>query len=283
MEIFLAFGVPILILLGLSGILGFLLVYVGDKLAVPHDERLDQVLANLAGANCGGCGYPGCSAFAEALIKGEAEIGLCKPTSKDNKAVIAEILGTTAGDEEETVMVVRCRGGKNAKDKYTYQGNENCSSSALVNEGTKLCPSGCMGFGTCVKVCPSNAIKITKDQYAEVDDSLCTGCGICAKNCPKSLFEPIPKSARVYVACSNKCKGKAVSDVCSVGCIGCGICAKACKYGAIVMQDNLPVIDYSKCTACKECVIKCPKKIIIDKDAAAVNVTLKQTTATANI
>ena len=43
---------------------------------------------------------------------------------------------------------------------------------------------------------------------------------------PKHIIELIPKTSKVYVACSTTCRGKEVINACSVGCIGCGLCAK---------------------------------------------------------
>ena len=127
--------------------------------------------------------------------------------------------------------------------------------------GSKLCPSGCLGGGSCATACQFDGIKII-DGVAYTDKALCSACGSCVKSCPKNLIEFIPKTAKVYVACSTKCRGKDVMSVCSVGCIGCGLCAKNCPQNAITMIDNLPVIDYEKCNGCLTCVGKCPRKSI---------------------
>ena len=95
-----------------------------------------------------------------------------------------------------------------------------------------------------------------------MDKALCEACGLCVKNCPKKIISLIPKSAKVYVACSTPCRGKDTMSVCEVGCIGCGLCAKNCPEQAITMVNNLPVIDYSKCTSCMTCLTKCPRKTI---------------------
>ena len=118
-----------------------------------------------------------------------------------------------------------------------------------------------MGEGTCVSFCPFYAISV-ENGVSKVDRALCEACGACVQKCPKELIELIPKSSMVYVACSSKCKGKDVMNTCKVGCIGCGICAKFCPENAITLTNNLPVIDYSKCSGCKTCVLKCPRKCI---------------------
>ena len=82
------------------------------------------------------------------------------------------------------------------------------------------------------------------------------------RGCPRSVIERIPASAKVYCACSTRCKGKETMSFCDKGCIGCGLCARVCPEKAITMKDNLPVFDYSKCVGCMKCLEKCPRHII---------------------
>ena len=185
----------------------------------------------------------------------------CKATPAANKEKIAEILG---GGEvgEDTVAVVHCNGGNNCYDKYDYQGYGNCASCELIAGGVKACPVGCIGKKTCADLCPHYAIDVGDGGYAAVDKEKCVSCGVCIDNCPKHIIGRIPKSAKVYIACSNHGKGKEVMELCKHGCIGCGICAKNCPEGAIAMKDGLPEIDYKKCTGCLTCVAKCPRHCI---------------------
>ena len=238
-----------------------LIVLVSKLCYVEEDEKAKAVSENLAGANCGGCGYAGCSDFAKALSEGKASISDCGATDNDSKQKIADILGIPFSASAETFAVVKCAGGVNAKNKFEYIGNKGCENQILVMGGAKLCKDGCLGDGSCAAACTNDGISII-DGVPVTDKVLCTSCGACVKKCPKSLIELIPKTAVVYVACSSKCKGKEVMNACSVGCIGCGLCAKNCPQGAITMGDNLPVIDYSKCSGCKVCVSKCPRKTI---------------------
>jgi electron transport complex protein RnfB len=263
MDFFLTYIVPVLLVAGIAAVFGFLLSYLGVKLSVKRDPKIDEVLANLAGANCGGCGFPGCDGFAAALVEGRAELSACNPTSKGQKDVIANILGVT-NTGEDTVAVVNCVGGSKCRDKFEYAGYETCPSADTMNGGSKACATGCMGFGTCVAACKYNAVAVDKDAgYAAVNDKLCTSCGDCIRACPKNIITRIPKSAPVYCACRNTGRLKEVSEACKAGCIGCGVCQKACKFEAITMENNLPVFDYKKCTACMACVQKCPTKVII--------------------
>lgn len=250
------------VMLVLGGLFAVLLAFLGNKLRVKRDERIDEISKCLTGANCGGCGRAGCDAFATELVTGKAKVSECPSTSKENKVKIMQILGVSEELAEPTVAVVRCGGGGKCADKYEYQGYGDCNTCELLAGGRKECPAGCMGMGSCVDACPNYAIDVQDGGYAVVLAEKCTSCGLCMKACPKGLIERIPKRAAVFVACTNQCRGKDVSSFCKAGCIGCGLCAKNCDAGAIVMVDNLPVIDYSKCTACKKCVEKCPTKAI---------------------
>lgn len=257
----------ILILLALAGLSSVLLAVLGKKLAITQDPKIDEVKKNLSGANCGGCGFAGCEAYAKALIEGTASLDACNATSAENKAEIAKLLGVNATVKEKTVPVVCCVGGNNAVDKYEYMGYGDCRSMELLAGGRKLCKWGCLGMGSCVDVCPEHAIEVGEGGYAEITHAKCIGCGKCVDICPKKIIKRVPVSAKVYIACSNCVRGgKEVRAFCKHGCIGCGICAKVCPEGAIELKNNLPVIDYSKCTGCKTCVLKCPSKCILELD-----------------
>lgn len=256
---------PTVILVALSFVFAILLAYLGKKLAVKRDEKIDMVLEKLAGANCGACGYPGCDGFAKALVEGKAKIGECNATPMANKNEIAKILGVD-NNSVPTIVVCACRGGNDAKDKYYYQGYGDCRSMEMLSGGRKMCAWGCMGMGSCTKECHDNAIQINDGGYSEIDHKKCIGCGRCVAVCPKKILKRIPATAKVYVACSNHQRGKDVKAVCKKGCLGCGLCAKICPSGAIEMVDNLPVIDYSKCTGCGLCAGKCPVKCIVKID-----------------
>ena len=254
-------GIVIAIVAVLAIVFAVLIVLVSKACAVKEDEKAKAVSEYLSGANCGGCGFAGCADFAKALSEGKAEINGCSATSNENKAEIAKILGIEFGGSTPTFAVVKCAGGNKCKDKFDYIGNKDCASQIRLQNGKKCCPEGCLGDGSCVGACPDGAVKVV-DGVATIEKELCEACGLCVRSCPKNLIEFIPRSAKVFVACSTKCRGKETMANCSVGCIGCGLCAKNCPNGAITMQDNLAVIDYSKCTGCGICADKCPKKCI---------------------
>lgn len=256
-NVLIAIGIMLVIAL----VFGFLIMVVSKKFAVAVDEREEKIGGCLAGANCGGCGKAGCSAMARALVEGTCEIDDCPVTDKEHKIRIAEILGLNYAGGGEFRFVVGCGGGVNAKDKNDYVGVDDCTHQAMILGGRKACVYGCLGSGTCEIVCQHDAIKV-RNGVANIDQQKCIRCGLCFKNCPKSIIIKIPESAKIYVDCSTKCRGKEVLDACSKGCIGCGICARNCEVGAIRMVDNLPVVDYEKCVGCLRCLQVCPKKVI---------------------
>ena len=263
MDILIA-AVAAAIVVGLVGIiLGFFLGFSGEAFKVEVDEREEAICGVLPGNNCGGCGYAGCSGLACAIVKGEAPVNQC-PVGGDAIAnQIAAIMGVEAGASVKKVAFVKCQGTcEKAKSDYIYTGVEDCASMAYVsNGGPKSCNYGCMGYGSCVKACPFDAIYI-KDGIAVVDREKCKACGKCVAVCPKNLIELLPYDAKYIVACNSKDKGRDVMKACSVGCAGCGICKKNCPKDAITLTDNLAYIDQEKCEGCGTCAEKCPKKII---------------------
>lgn len=258
--------IPALILLVLAMLFAIALAYLGKKLAVSRDERIDQVRDCLSGANCGACGYAGCDGFATALVEGKAELSSCNATSKEKKEEIAEILGLT-DTGEATKVVVCCHGGQDAKDKYDYVGYGDCRSMELLAGGRKQCAWGCLGTGSCVDACQHHAVTVKQKGYSEVSLSKCISCGRCISVCPKKIIKRIPASATYYVACSNHQKGKEVRELCAKGCIACGLCVKQCGVGAITIVDNLATIDYTKCINCGKCAAKCPQRCIVSTDS----------------
>lgn len=226
------------------------------------DKKAEEILNCLAGANCGGCGFSGCAAFAEKLSKGEAELTSCRVTNAEGKQKIARILGVPYSAAKEVISVCRCHGGLHAKDRFTYAGAIDCHEKNKLAGGGKVCEAGCLSLGNCVRTCPESAISLP-DRCALVDPDRCTACGACLRACPKGLFALIPADAKVYIACSSHERGKAVLDACEFGCIACGKCAKTCPSGAIEMVENLPVIDYEKCIKCGKCAEACPRRTIL--------------------
>ncbi len=243
--------------------LGLGLAIASKLFAVEADPKAEGVRELLPGANCGGCGFPGCDGFAKAVAAGEADASKCVAISKDNLASIGTLLGVEMKTGEKNVARVLCRGdSENCISKYRYSGVHDCRAAAALAGGPRSCPFGCVGLLTCAKSCPFGAIYLSDKGLAAVDEEKCTGCGTCVAVCPKHCFTVMPQSRSIYVTCRTTRKGKAVAEACKAGCIACGLCAKKCPEGAITIVDNLPVIDYDKCTGCGTCAAVCPKGAI---------------------
>ncbi len=251
---------------GLVGLVfGVGLSVAARKLGVAVDERIAHILDVLPNANCGACGYPGCSAFAKAVAEGKAEPTGCIPGGADVASKIADILGVEAGETEPVMAVVHCKGGDaEAVRRAEYSGIADCHAALLAGNGDKVCQEGCLGLGTCVRACPFDAIRVNENGVAVVDPEKCTGCGKCLKACPRGIISLIPSVHRIYLACSNHERGARVKKYCKVGCTACTLCAKNTPSGAIKMESNLPVLDYSTSEHFVVAAAKCPSKCFVD-------------------
>ena len=217
----------------------------------------------LPGANCGGCGYAGCSAAANAIIEGKASVSCCPVGGAEAAEQIAAIMGVEAAAGEREIAHVICNGGTAAKKKYEYIGVQDCLGAMKVaGNGPLECAYGCLGFGSCVKACTFDAITLGENGIPVIDPDKCTDCMQCAAACPRHIIVSVPVSKKVFVECANKQKGAAAAKVCANACIGCGLCVKECKFDAIHVVDNVAVIDYAKCKNCKVCTKVCPKDAI---------------------
>ncbi|MEA3444543.1 MAG: RnfABCDGE type electron transport complex subunit B [Bacteroidota bacterium] len=249
-----------------------ILYFVAQKFKVFEDPRIDEVDEVLPGANCGGCGYPGCRGFAEACVKAESFEGLfCPVGGNDCMASVAKTLGREAVAKEPEIAVLRCNGTHSLRpDMNNYDGAATCTISSNLYGGETGCQYGCLGMGECVEVCDFDALEmdpITGLPVVNADN--CTGCGACIEQCPRDLFELRPKGKkgrRIYVACRNMEKGGAKKIGCEVACIGCGKCEKVCPHDAIVIKDFNAYIDPIKCRLCRKCVIVCPTGAIHEKN-----------------
>ncbi|HOY40051.1 MAG: Fe-S cluster domain-containing protein [Bacteroidales bacterium] len=258
----------VITLLVLSAFLAIILYLVAQKFKVVEDPRIDEVEACLPGANCGGCGSPGCRGFAEACVKADSLGSLfCPAGGNAAMAKIAQVLGQVAVEKDPMVAVVRCAGSFEHRPKTnTYDSVKSCAVASMLYSGDTGCPNGCLGLGDCVAVCSFDAIYIDKNTgLPVVSDQKCTACGACVKACPKNIIElrlKGKKDRRIFVSCINTEKGGVAKKSCTVACIGCGICMKNCAYDAIKIENNLAYIDFEKCKLCRKCVEVCPTNAI---------------------
>ncbi len=249
----------VITLMGLGLLFGAGLAFASRVLAVKRDERVEAIEEVLPGANCGACGFAGCSALSEALVEGEADVQACPVGDSEALARVAEILGQEADlGASRQVAKVRCRGTEDAAEtRFSYAGIKDCQAAGAIAGGHKVCEHGCLGMGSCVQACPFDCMYM-KDGVPVVVEEDCTGCGNCVEACPRSIIELAAEDQPVFLYCVSTAGPREARQACSNACMGCGLCARTCEQDAIEMQDNLPVFDFDKCNACGACVEACP-------------------------
>lgn len=261
-----------LLVLGAISLVAAVVLFVCSKrFAVKEDARIGEVSALLPQANCGGCGFPGCSGMAAALVKAadEGDIGTlaCPVGGSEVMEKVASVLGLAVSGGEPKVAVVRCAGICSARKPIAvYDGLRTCAAMNSCGMGETACGYGCLGCGDCAEACSFGGIKVNPATgLPEVDETVCVGCGSCVKACPRHLIELRNRgmrNRRVYVACRNRDKGAIAMKACASSCIGCGKCVKECPFGAIVLDGNVAYIDYEKCKMCRKCEKVCPRHAI---------------------
>ena len=255
---------PILTVAGFGLAFGIILAYAAKRIA-PEVNKTEKELYNIMpGINCGACGYAGCVAYANAIIKKKEEINKCSPGGEDLIKRISELLGLEAVAAIPRIAAVHCQGGKNSSFKADYHGINTCAGEFITAGNRSACEWGCLGYGDCVEVCPFDAIHMGDDQYPIIDREKCTGCGKCVTACPKDIISLIPATQKIYLGCRNPQKGKIVKEICSKGCIGCRICSlpKITPSGKVTMKGHLPDVpeDWEDF---EQAVLKCPGKCFV--------------------
>ena len=260
----------VLIITALGFLFGYGLALAAKKLEVVRDERVAEIGAILPGINCGACGYPGCFGYAEAVVRKEAGVDRCSPGGAAAASGLGRIMGVGVTVSEPRVARVHCGGGDDTtQHKYRYNGLADCRSAAALAGGFLVCSEGCLGLGSCVRVCNFDAINIDGSGRLRINEEKCTACGLCVQACPKRLIELINKKKRTHVVCRSYERGQVCNKICKVSCIACTRCVKACKQNAIHIENNLAVIDYAACTSCGECAAVCARKCIAHYPSAA--------------
>lgn len=255
-------GIVLLVILGFVSGIG--LAFVSVFFEVKPDEKLNKIISVLPGINCGACGFPGCSGYADNLVNKNAEINLCSPGGHDVMEKIAAILGKKSIAKLQLVAKVFCLGDDAiALKDYEFNGEEDCSTVSSFFGGERACKYGCVSLGNCIRVCPVNAIK--RDEYNRVwiNADECIGCERCVGVCPKNVIKMVPKDGGYFVACSSHDNGKFVKHVCKKGCIACKICEKASGIDRIKVEDNLAEVNYDSDNDLYPAAQKCPSHVIV--------------------
>ncbi|MDO9137223.1 MAG: Fe-S cluster domain-containing protein [Lutibacter sp.] len=260
----------VLLLASLGLIAAVVLYAVSKKFYVYENPLITEVEDLLPGANCAGCGLPGCKAFAEKLVNTEDIADLfCPVGGNEVMKLVSEKLGKVVAEKEPTIAVLRCQGSCDVRPKTSeFQGPKSCAISAMIYGGETDCQYGCLGYGDCVEVCKFDAMYVDKVSGIPVIISeKCTSCGACVSACPKGIIEMRPKNKRdlkIFVGCLNEDKGGIAKKACALACIGCSKCEEICPKGAVTMHNNLAYIDPVFCTLCRKCVDICPTHSIVE-------------------
>jgi Na+-translocating ferredoxin:NAD+ oxidoreductase RNF subunit RnfB len=268
MSVTIIYTIATLSVIGTSA--AVILYFVAQKFKVFEDPRIDEVEQALPSANCGGCGFAGCRAFAEACVKADNLSDLnCPVGGNETMNSVASILGMEAIKKDPRVAYIRCNGTCDHRPKTSnFDGASTCAIASSVYSGETDCQFGCLGYGDCVDACDFDAIDLRAGMGVPlILDDKCVACGACVDACPKNLIElrkKFPKDRKIVVACRNEDKGGIARKACSVACIGCGKCEKECKFDAITIKNNLAFIDSDKCKLCRKCVSVCPTNSIIE-------------------
>jgi Na+-translocating ferredoxin:NAD+ oxidoreductase RNF subunit RnfB len=258
--------ITLIVLAGLGIVFGVALAIVAARFVVKVDPKVEKVRDTLPGANCGACGFAGCMGYAEAVVGNpDVAVSMCAPGKSAVAEKIAEITGKKAEKMDPKIARVFCQGGSSlSQRKFIYTGVMDCTAAVLAAGGNKSCEYGCLGYATCMRACPFDAITMSADNLPVISKEKCTACGKCVAACPKQVIELAVESKAVVISCHSRDKGADTKKKCQVGCIACGICVRTCPVDAIKIDNNLARIDHARCIVCGLCVKKCPTSAIHD-------------------
>jgi len=260
----------IIVLVTVGVVSAVVLYFVAQKFKVYEDPRIDTVNEALPAANCGGCGYPGCRNFAEALVKADDISAMFCPVGGNTLMMtVAQILGKAVDAKDPLVAVVCCSGSSEHRSRTSmYDGALSCAIQHALYTGDTDCPYGCLACGDCVASCKFDALVMNPETgLPVVVDASCSACGACVKACPRNIIElrrKDKKDRKIFVSCVNKDKGGIAKKYCAVACTGCTKCFKICKYDAIRIENNLAYINDKVCKLCRKCAPECATNAILE-------------------
>jgi formate dehydrogenase beta subunit len=188
----------VLTLLSMGLVVGVGLGIASRLFYVWEDPKVLSIADELPGANCGGCGQAGCSAAAEAVAAGRAPVDLCVVGGFAVALAVGKIMGQKVERKEAQFSWTSCIYGVGEADPiYEYNGAMDCRAAVTLYGGSKLCPIGCIGLGTCVKACQFNALSMGDNNLPIVNHENCVGCGACVKECPKNIITLTSATQRI--------------------------------------------------------------------------------------
>jgi len=204
--------VPTLFLLGLGFGAAVILSIASKVFYVYEDPMIAEVESALLGANCGGCGYPGCSGAAQAVVEGRAAADICVAGGAEIALRVAMVMGVKIEIKEPELAFSSCSYSVNEADtKFIYLGANDCRAASMYSGGPKDCPIGCVGLGTCARACPFGAITMGDSGLPVFDQKKCRACGVCVEICPKNIIYLTSRTNRMtgdyrYDECTTPCK-----------------------------------------------------------------------------
>ena len=177
--------VQAVVVLGLTGaFFGVVLAVAAKKFHVEQDPRQDEIIQLLPGANCGACGFPGCSGLAAAIVAGDAPVNGCPVSSGEVASKIADVMGVEPAPDREKGSKGLCQDSDKCGLRFIYDGLSQCSAHNAVAGGAKAC-TRMSRYGSCVDVCQFGAIRMGPNGLPIVDEAKCTSCGMCVEACPR--------------------------------------------------------------------------------------------------
>ncbi len=251
-------------------LLSALLIIASKFFYTKTDEKVEQIIDVLPGANCGACKKAGCAQLASAIVAGDLPVNACPVGGAVVAEAVAEIMGVVAPlAQERKRAFIFCHGYEDiALSNKAYLGIHKCSGAHLLG-GNKDCSYGCLGFGDCLKACPFNAIEESETGIPVIIENKCTACGACVKACPRNLIELHLASQEFHVYCKSQDKGAVAKKQCAKACIACGICTKNTD-GTIGINKFLAVVDYGNYHLDESNRVKCPTGALTDENINVV-------------